>query len=231
MENNMNSLQLEDIVKNNLANYEARYDANDWSRMEAMLGAAPDSSSFNWKPVLIVFIVCIFLGGAYALYTYLDFSGSTQKPLPYTPPVAKKPTVTPPTKKIVPVITTPPVDTVFKDEHEDEPVITSPDEETTVARSESKPEKEKIVSEDSEKELQRKKEESEARRARRRALAAAADSAKAAEPTKDLSKKNEKSEKKEKTKSSSAIGFNIFSTINADSLKKYQERMKKDSVK
>jgi type IV secretory pathway VirB10-like protein len=230
MENKMNSIQLEDIVKNNLANYEARYDANDWARMEGMLGAAPDSSSFNWKPVLIIFIVCIFLGGAYALYTYLDFSGSAQKPSLYTPPVAKKPTVTPPAKKIVPVITTPLVDTVFKGE--DEPVVTPPDEETTVARSESKPEKEKIVvSEDSEKEIQRKKEESEARRARRKALAAAADSTKAADGSKELSRKNEKSEKKEKTKNSSAIGFNIFSTINADSLKKYQERLKKDSVK
>jgi hypothetical protein len=228
MENNMNSIQLEDIVKNNLANYEARYDANDWSRMEGMLGAAPDSSSFNWKPVLIIFIVSIFLGGAYALYTYLDFSGATQKPSSYTPSVAKKP-ATPPAKKIVPVITPPPVDTIFKDEHEEEPVVTQPAEETAVARSESKPEKEKIVSEDSEKEIQRKKEESEVRRARRKALAAAKDSAKGADDSKETTRKTEKKEK-EKGKSST-VGFNIFSAINADSLKKYQERLKKDSVK
>src|SRR4051812_6384018 len=109
MENSMNSIQLEDIVKNNLAHYEARYDANDWSRMEGLLGAAPDSSSFNWKPVLIIFILCIFLGGGYAFYTYLDFSGTAQKPSTYTPPVPKKPAVIP-AKKIIPVITTPPVD-------------------------------------------------------------------------------------------------------------------------
>jgi hypothetical protein len=231
MENNMNSTQLEDIVKNNLASYEARYDANDWSRMEGLLGAAPDSSSFNWKPVLIVFIVCIFLGGAYSLYTYLDFSGADKKTSTYTPPLPKK-SVTPSAKKIAPVITTPPVDTVFKDEHQDEPVVNQTPEEIPVTKTESKPEKEKVVSEDSEKEIQRKKEESEARRARRKALAAAKDSAKEIDSSKEVTRKTEKKEKeKEKTKSSSAIGFNIFSTINADSLKKYQERLKKDSVK
>lgn len=229
MENNMNSVQLEDIIKNNLANYEARYDANDWSRMEGLLGAAPDSSSFNWKPVLIIFILCIFLGGGYALYTYLDFSGSAQKPSIYTPPAAKKPAVTP-TKKIVPVITAPPVDTVIKDEHLEEPIVTQT-EEIPVTKTESKPEKEKISSEDSEKEIQRKKEESEARRARRKALAAANDSAKGTDSSRSETRKTEKTEKKEKAKSTSTIGFNIFSTINADSLKKYQERMKKDSVK
>lgn len=230
MENNMNSVQLEEIVKNNLANYEARYDANDWSRMEGLLGAAPDSSSFNWKPVLIVFIVCIFLGGAYALYTYLDFSGNdAKKSSTYTPPVVKKPAPSP-AKKIVPVIAAPPVDTVVKDEHQDEPAVNQTPEEIPVTKSESKPEKEKINSEDSEKEIQRKKEESEARRARRKALAAAKDSAKEADSSsKEVTRKTEKKEK-EKAKSSS-VGFNIFSTINADSLKKYQERLKKDSVK
>jgi hypothetical protein len=226
MENNMNSIQLEDIVKNNLANYEARYDANDWSRMEGLLGAAPDSSSFNWKPVLIIFILCIFLGGGYSLYTYLDFSGSAQKPSLYTPPAPKKTVVTP-AKKIVPVITTPPADTIFKDEHLEEPVLT-PTEEVPVTNAESKPEKEKVISEE---EIQRKKEESEARRARRKALAAANDSAKGTDSS-GATRKNEKNtEKKEKAKSTSTIGFNIFSTINADSLKKYQERLKKDSVK
>jgi hypothetical protein len=230
MENNMNSIQLEDIVKSNLANYEARYDANDWSRMEGLLGAAPDSSSFNWKPVLIIFILCIFLGSGYALYTYLDFSGSEQKPSMYTPPAPRKPAVTP-AKKIVPVVTTPSVDTVLKDEHLEEPVVNQTDEEVTVAKAESKPEKEKVVSEDSEKEIQRKKEESEARRARRKALAAANDSAKGTDSSAETRKNEKNTEKKEKAKNTSTIGFNIFSTINADSLKKYQERLKKDSVK
>lgn len=213
----MNSIQLEDIIKNNLASYEARYDANDWSRMEGMLGAAPDSSSFNWKPVLIIFIASIFLGGAYALYDYLDFSGSTQKPALYTPSVAKKPAVTPPAKKIVPVITTPPPDTTLKEEQE-EPVMKQTEEEIPVVKSESKPEKERIVSEESEKDIQRKKEESEARRARRRAY-------------NDSLKTYNASKEPEKKAKSSSIGFNIFSTINADSLKKYQEKLKKDSVK
>jgi hypothetical protein len=230
MENNMNSIQLEDIVKNNLANYEAGYDANDWSRMEGLLGAAPDSSSFNWKPVLIIFILCIFLGGGYSLYTYLDFSGSEQRPSTYTPPTPKKPAVTT-AKKIVPVITTPPLDTTFKDEHVEEPIVNQTDEEVTVAKAETKPEKEKIASEDSEKEIQRKKEESEARRARRKALAATTDSAKGTDSSSETRKSEKNTDKKEKTKSTSTIGFNIFSTINADSLKKYQERLKKDSVK
>ncbi len=214
----MDSIRLEDIVKNNLANYEARYDANDWSRMEGLLGAAPDSNSFNWKPVLIVFIFCIFLGGAYALYTYLDFSKPTETPAVYTPQVVKKPAVTPAKKITPPVVTPVAADTVVNDVEEP---VKQTEEELPVAKTESKPEKEKIVlSAESEKDIQRKKEESDARRARRRAYN---DSLKAYNASKEP-------EKKEKAKSSS-IGFNIFSTINADSLKKYQDRLKKDSVK
>ena len=63
------------------------------------------------------------------------------------------------------------------------------------------------------------------RRARRRALAAS-DSGKTSEGPKEKAKEPEK-----KAKPASSVGLNIFSTFNADSLKKYQEKLKKDSVK
>ena len=69
------------------------------------------------------------------------------------------------------------------------------------------------------------KEELELRRARRRALAAS-DSGKTSEGPKEKAKEPEK-----KAKPASSVGLNIFSTFNADSLKKYQEKLKKDSVK
>ena len=89
----MSSIPLEELIKTNLENYEARYDSNDWARMETVLGTTPDSRPFNWKPVLIVFIVLGLLGGGYVLFTTVDFSKSVSKsttPTITTPTVVKK---------------------------------------------------------------------------------------------------------------------------------------------
>ena len=61
----MSSIPLEELIKTNLENYEARYDSNDWARMETVLGSTPDSAPFNWKPVLIIVVVLGLLGGGY----------------------------------------------------------------------------------------------------------------------------------------------------------------------
>lgn len=225
----MSSISLEEIVKNNLGHYEARYDANDWGRMEAMLGTTTDSRAFNWKPLFIIFIVLGVLGGGYVLFTNIDFSKPvTKESIPGTstpapaPTVVKK-TVTPPEKKNTPppVIIRPiNVDSIKKvledariaKEEEDRKAIED------AAKEEARLKKERKREEPTKEELEAR----EARRAKRRALA---DSNKTKE---DSSKVKEP--RKEKSKSS-GIGLNIFSTFNADSLKKYQEKLKKDSVK
>lgn len=235
----MNSIPLEEIVKNNLASYEARYDANDWSRMENMLGTTTDSSPFNWKPVLIVFGILVVLAGGYALFTTVDFSKKTEEPAVSapTPPVVKK-TITPAVKKVIPPPVTPVAPLINQDslkQAEEAAAIAKAEEERMEMErmeKERRREKEKISDREKEPEIKKEKkelskEELELKRARRRALAET-DSGKTNDGTKE---KNKDTEKKEKTKSSSSFGLNIFSTLNADSLKKYQEKSKKDSVK
>lgn len=226
----MSSIPLEEIVKNNLGNYEARYDANDWGRMEAMLGTTTDSSTFNWKPVLIIFVILAALGGGYAVFTNIDFSKTStpaekQVTTPSTPPVVKK-TIAPVVKKEVPppVVTPPAINTDSLKKFEEDTRLAKEEEERK-ARLEAEKEEERLKKERKREEPT--KEELEAREARRAKRRALADSNKTKE---DSSKAIVKEPKKEKSKSS-GIGLNIFSTFNADSLKKYQEKLKKDSVK
>ena len=244
----MSSVSLEEVVKSNLANYEARYDANDWSRMESMLVTTPDSSPFNWKPVLITFVALIVLGGGYAVYTTIDFSKPAEKPASNTPPPVVKKQTPAPVKKTVPppVVHTPVINADSLKQFEEAAAIAKAEEErkeTELREKEERRErenrKEKISEREKEpvekkerKELS--KEELELKRARRRALATSdsgktdSDSGRTSESSKQRTRE---SEKKEKAKSSSSVGLNIFSTFNADSLKKYQEKSKKDSVK
>lgn len=231
----MSSIPLEEIVKNNLANYEARYDANDWARMENMLGTTPDSSPFNWKPVLIIFSILIVLGGGYAVYTTVDFSRPAEKPAVSTPPpVVKKQAPAPVKKTVPPPVAVPPVINADSLKQFEEAAASVARVEKEAKENEERREKEsrreKITEKEKEPEVKKEKkelskEELELRRARRRALAAS-DSGKTSEGSKEKAKDPEK-----KAKPASSVGLNIFSTFNADSLKKYQEKLKKDSVK
>lgn len=244
MENKTNSVTLEEVIKNSLVNYEARYDANDWAHMESMLGTTPTSSSFSWKPAFTVMIVLLLLGGGYIIFTTLNFNKIAEKPIPLEkPPVkTKKPTQENPAKTIVipPAQPTPAPVT-------EEPKQPVKQEIPVVTKTENKPEKEVARSQEdkateegkAEKAAQRKKEreeltkkeEREAKRARKKAVADSLKNIGVAEKETEKKTDEKEPEKKVKAKTSTGIGWNIFSTINADSLKKYRERVKKDSVK
>ena len=62
MENNTPPSKLDETIKENLSNYDAKYDTGDWSRMERMLDAAPKSiapsGSYN-KAIVIAAVVLI----------------------------------------------------------------------------------------------------------------------------------------------------------------------------
>ena len=226
----MSSIPLEELIKTNLENYEARYDSNDWARMETVLGTTPDSRPFNWKPVLIVLIVLGLAGGGYVLFTTVDFSKILSKSTPVsTPPaVVKKAPVTPPVKtetpRPTPVIN---VDSIRQaEEAKAAAALAAKEEEERVQREEAEKEEVRLKKERRKEKEEPTKEEIELRRARRRALANA-DSGKTNNTS---STETTKETEKEKTKSTH-IGLNIFSTMNADSLKKYQEKAKKDSTK
>lgn len=224
----MSSIPLEELVKNSLESYEARYDSNDWSRMETMLGTTPDSAPFNWKPVLIIVTILALLGGGYVLFTTIDFSKPASSPNPETPVVKQQP-VAPTIKKVE---TPPPAPVVNTDsirqaeEAAAAAALAAKEEEDRKQREEAEKEEARLKKERRREKEEPTKEEIELRRARRRALATS-DSGKTKN---DSSNEVAKEPEKEKTKSTH-IGFNIFSTMNADSLKKYQEKAKKDSTK
>lgn len=223
----MSSIPLEELIKTNLENYEARYDSNDWARMETVLGTTPDSRPFNWKPVLIVLIVLGLAGGGYVLFTTVDFSKSFSKsttPPSTTPTVVKKAPVTPPVKtetpRPTPVIN---VDSIRRaEEAKSAAALAAKEEEERIQREEAEKEEARLKKERRKEEPS--KEDIELRRARRRAMANA-DSNKT-----NNNSSNESAKEQDKPKSTH-IGLNIFSTMNADSLKKYQEKVKKDSTK
>jgi hypothetical protein len=101
MINNTPESKLDEAVKNTLNNYEASYDAADWSRMEKMLDATPKSPSFKWSQAVPVLIGIVVIAGGYALFNAIGNSGNTtDKPVPEETP--KKEIAAPPVK------TTPP---------------------------------------------------------------------------------------------------------------------------
>ncbi|HET6227845.1 MAG TPA: hypothetical protein VFF27_16290 [Bacteroidia bacterium] len=227
----MSGVPLEELVKNSLATYEARYDSNDWTRMETMLGTTPDSSPFNWKPVIIVAIVLGLLGGGYLAFTSIDFSKPTAKSKPVeTPAVVKKQPaapvkkeVPPPAPVVAPIVNT---DSIKKaEEAAAAAALAAKEEEERQQREIAEKEEARLKKEKRrEKEQTSSKEEVDLRRVRRRTF----DSPDSNKTTQSTSKEEKVSEKKEKN---THIGLNIFSTLNADSLKKALEKSKKDSVK
>jgi hypothetical protein len=89
MINNTPDSKLDETIKNTLNNYEAQYDASDWSRMETMLDAAPKSVNFKWSHAITVIIGIAVIGGGYALYNaFSGPSGSSTEVSTTPPPVA-----------------------------------------------------------------------------------------------------------------------------------------------
>ncbi len=79
MLNNANNNKLDHAVKQTLTNYEAPYDATDWSKMENILNAAPKSTNFEWSYSLNIFIGVAILGGFYFLYNSMNSSKTPEK--------------------------------------------------------------------------------------------------------------------------------------------------------
>lgn len=224
----MSTITLEEQIKNNLANYESR-EANDWPRMETMLGATPDSSPFNWKPVVIVAIILGLLGGGYVAFTTIDFSRPAAKSTPAPTVVKKQPeapvkkAVPPPTPVAAPVVNT---DSIRKAEEAAAAAALAAKEEEERQQREIAEKEEARLKKEKRKEREQantkdNKEDVELRRVRRRSF-----------DNPDSNKTSTSSKEEKPTeKKNTHIGLNIFSTINADSLKKALEKSKKDSVK
>jgi len=125
MINNTPGSKLDETVKSTLNNYEAQYDASDWSRMEQMLDAAPKSSNFKWSHAITVVAVLAVLGGGYALYSAFSGKGSPKTEVITAPPAApaNTPKEEPKASTPPPVVSSP----VISEPAKEEPAAVSPE--------------------------------------------------------------------------------------------------------
>ncbi|MDF2436044.1 MAG: hypothetical protein K0Q95_420 [Bacteroidota bacterium] len=144
MVNNTPESKLDETVKKTLSEYEASYDAADWSRMEAMLDAAPKPAfSFKMSYALYALAGVLVIGGGYALINNIKNRKSDTPVSTSTPVVVPQKDIvkeTPKTKTVVP----PPIQNVLPPATETkETVISSPEpaKETRTITTETKTEK------------------------------------------------------------------------------------------
>ena len=77
MENNTPPSKLDETVKDNLSNYDAKYDSGDWARMERMLDATPKSIAPKGSYNIAIIIGGIVLVGGFAIYKGVTSSKTT----------------------------------------------------------------------------------------------------------------------------------------------------------
>ena len=70
--------KLDEKIKQSLSNYKATDSNADWSRMEEMLDAAPQSAPFKWNYILSAFIGLAVIGGGYFVYNSINTPKATE---------------------------------------------------------------------------------------------------------------------------------------------------------
>jgi hypothetical protein len=229
MGNNTQNSKLDDAIKKSLSDYEARYDAADWSRMESMLDAAPRAAQFKWSYVLNSVIVVAVLGGCWLVYNTISSEekvADTKTAVEAPAPKAVIVSPTPVTKASTPVADSAPVSTP--------PVITPPviTNVTTPNATAATP-----VTKNRNKPVTPSGTPATATEAPRfigmgnePVFGDMLDSSKGIIGT---TKEKEETRKAAKERTDYPVGWNSFmlSNVNPDSIRKYRERMKADSTK
>ena len=238
MSENTPQSKLDENVKNTLSEYEAPFDASDWSRMETMLDAAPKSSTFNWSTILPFVAGLVLIGGIYGLY--VTFGGKKDKEIETNPPtenvVNEKPVPSPvkvtppppsePSKNITPVLPeTKKEEPVVKEKQEEKiiaaPVTKKPEPANVKEKTKTKKEKpsETPIIEPHDKILQMGNEP---------VFGDMLDSSKGIIGE---TKEKEETKKAAKAKKNTPVGWNQFMTphMNVDSMRKVREQ--RDSTK
>ena len=249
-----NSDKLENAVKQSLGNYEAAYNADDWSKMEGMLNAAPKSVSFKWSYVLNTFIVLAILTGGYLFYSMR----SSKKDEPAKIPVVNTPAPTAPTSAPIPkpeppvnaAVSVPP--STVDDKKEVEKEVKEPKAEEIVVKENDKKEPEvkekksdEAVAEVKEKKSKKDKENEKAKKKKDKAEKDSDNHpvvlkmgnepvfGDMLDSTKGIVTQTKEKDKTKKAVQSQdySIGWNnILKNVNPDSIKHHREKMKKDTV-
>ena len=245
MENNTPPSKLDETIKEHLSNYDAKYDTGDWSRMERMLDAAPKSMAPSGSYNKAIIIGAAVLVGGFLIFKVVGSSKST-------PETSTETTVTPTETKIEPIPTPAPVvaKTITSPAPKEQPTVI-PESKTpvmpvakTVVPEVKTPVNSKEASDKALAEKTRKEKEKKLKNTKLdpESLKNQKVSVMGKEPifgdqldsSKGIvreTKEKESTKKQAVSKGSGTVGLGLGSLLlNADSIKKQQERMQKDTL-
>ncbi|MGQ0828620.1 MAG: hypothetical protein ACT4ON_09520 [Bacteroidota bacterium] len=232
MGNDTNS-KLDQVVKQTLGNYEATHSTPDWSKMEGMLDATPQSANFKWSYSLNVIIGLVILGGGFLIYSLISSEKSSTVPQ-VQQPIENKSNSTVTTKSVpapapsVPVVSapaehTPPQTTLPSGTA----VVKNSDKETVAAEKTNNSKTEDIVKDKEKKSVKLKQVINTM--GNEPVFGDMLDSSKGIV---GKTKEKEETKKAAKAQPENTIGWSSFlMKNNLDSLKKYHEQQQKDSLK
>lgn len=241
MENNTPPSKLDETIKENLSNYDAKYDSGDWARMERMLDAAPKSIAPKGSYNVAIIIGGIVLVGGFAIYKGVTSSKTTTTDttteIPVAPIENKVETAPKPAPAVIvtnTVTTTPPI---VKEEPVVVPVVKATVPEVkparpaggntvaVVAEKTKKDNKTKNVANDND----YNKNQKVTVMGNEPIFGDMIDSSKGI--VRETKEKESTKKAAVKKGTSSGIGYGSLLNLNADSIRKQKELMVKDTVK
>ena len=235
MENNTPPNKLDETVKENLSNYDAKYDSGDWARMERMLDATPKTIVKTGSYNMALIIGGIVLVGGFAIYKGVTSSKPTSEnttETPITTPETKIETVAKPAPVATNTVTT--TTPIAKEEPVIVPEVktTSPEIKNTVATVDTK---EKAIAEKKAKDKKAKANDNEFSKNQKVSVMGNdpvfGDMIDSSKGIVRETKEKESTKKQAVTKgTNSNIGLSGLLNLNADSIRKQKEQMVKDTV-
>lgn len=239
MENNSTPSKLDETLKENLSNYDAKYDSGDWARMERMLDAAPKSIAPKGSYNMAIIIGGIVLVGGFAIYKGVTSSSdskpeSTTETEITTPEVktetAAKPApvnVVKPSPSVVSTNTTTPVVSTVVPEVK----TTSPAVKNTSTTTETKP---PVLAEKKKNEKKTSSETDPNKITKMSVMGNEPIFGDMIDSSKGIIHKTKEKESTKKAAvekgSKSTVGLSSLFNLNADSLRKQKELMQKDTT-
>ncbi|MFL5765010.1 MAG: hypothetical protein ACJ77K_13785 [Bacteroidia bacterium] len=234
--NSTQNSKLDETVKESLNNYEAKYDAGDWSRMERMLDAAPKTivSSVSYGKIAIIG-AAVILGGFLVYKAVNSSSPAGEKQTTTTPAVETQPEKQPAAVVPSPATSTTPAQDAANT------AVTTPSTTTVTSPASGSPTAvpsiaDKASAEKTKKDQKNKDNEAEYNKNQKVTVMGNepifGDMIDSSKGVIHETKEKESTKKAAKNKGTGAIGLSGLLNIhlNLDSLNKYNESKKKDSI-
>lgn len=236
MENNTPPNKLDETIKDNLSNYDAKYDSGDWARMERMLDATPKSIVKTGSYNMALIIGGVILVGGFVIYKGISSSKTTTEnttETPVTTPEPKTEIISKPVPApvVTNTVTTAPIVT-------EAPVVVPevktvvPETKNTVATVDTK---EKTIAEKKVTEKKSKKNDNDINKTQKVTVMGNepifGDMIDSSKGIVRETKEKESTKKAAVTKGTSGnVGLSGLLNLNADSIRKQKEQLQKDSL-